>query len=214
MTKGRIWLSLLVVVIVVLVGGQALGRDSQEQYHRVAKVSAAELTPAQKDFIDRFESETAMEFRLHETAAIPEDAVCDLRLHWNKHKSYVERFENAGLPEGQDHPKRQIWADMWQTGVEFGRAAYRLKKSGGLASCVGVAETVVIEDLREVMQNHTLRIHTDTSETAHGVLVSSYLLALRAEIRDSAFVGSMEELDFKLNQAERLFGLKREEIFK
>jgi len=176
------------------------------------------MTPWQETEFAKLELDTKLEHASE--VEIPENAVCEHRLHYHRHQAFVERYESAGLRDEIAHPTHQLWTDMWRSAEEFARSAYRLKREGVRFGCARTFESNVIQDAWEVMQNKTLHIYEDSELYAHSVMSSQFLIALRVEMRilneaQRKFGPSdsiAEEILWRLENAQRVFGIKPEEV--
>lgn len=171
------------------------------------------LTVMQMQFIDRFEIETEGEFELDQK--IMSRTLCDARLHYNKHKSFVERWEGQMIPPSSEYPRRQIWADMWKAGEEFAKPAYAMKKEGVRFNC-GVFESEVIEEVWEIMQNRTLKITTDPPDAVRAMMRQFFVTSLRFEIgllwKHRTVVGISEDIKGRLENAKKVFNIDPFEV--
>ena len=204
------WQAIMLAVVTSLVS--VVGQS--EPLAEVMPEQQGKLTVMQINFIDRFESETQMEYELHKK--ISQWSVCDLRAHYKKHKSYVDRWEHEMLPPSSEYPRRPIWSDMWKSGEDFAKSAYAMKKEGARLSCDLSLESDVILEIWELVQNHTLKITTDPRDSVRALTRQFMVSAMKVEMRcfhkyrDTA--GMLEEMGKRLEEAKRIFGIEPMEV--
>lgn len=205
------WQVILFAIITSLVS--VIGQD-EIQGEVVAWAEQSRLNAVQSQFIDRFESETEMEFNLH--SKVRKWTVCERRLHYKKHKSFVDRWEEQMLPPSTEHPHRPIWADMWLAAEEYAKSAYAIKKEGVRLSCDSVIESAAILEMWELMQNHTLKITRDTPDTVYAEVRQFFVSALKVEMNwlnnHAGEIGIAEEIKWRLENAKKVFAVEPFEV--